>query len=406
MANLLEQLMEMAGPKGELRLRTGLEPRERRYTVVSVDDHLIEPPHLFEGRMPRRFEASGPRVERHDDGVDYWVFEDDRVPLLGADAIQGWDPGMGYLGPVNFGELNPGVWDIHERVRHMDINGVAASLNFPSAPFGFAGQRFLRMQDADLGLASMRAFNDWILEEWAGTYPGRIIPCQVAWLADPEIAAAEIRRNAERGFKAVSFSENPEKLGLPSIHKDWWHPFLRACEETGTVVNLHVGSSSETLVPSSDSPGAVLGALFPVNGMAAATDWLFAKIPVRFPDIKIAMSEGGIGWVPMLLDRLAYMGRHRDSRSEFGGLPPGEVLLRNFWFTTFSDPTTLELRHHVGVERIMFETDYPHTDSSWPDTQDLLQDQLGGMPRHEADLITHGNAVALYRHPLPAGWAA
>jgi predicted TIM-barrel fold metal-dependent hydrolase len=250
----------------------------------------------------------------------------------------------------------------------------------------------------------MRAFNDWILDEWAGTYPERIIPCQVAWLGDPDVAAAEIRRNAERGFKAVSFSENPEKLGLPSIHKDWWHPFLRACEETGTVVNLHVGSSSETLVPSSDSPGAVLGALFPVNGMAAATDWLFAKVPVRFPDIRIAMSEGGIGWVPMLLDRLAYMARHRDSRSEFGGLPPGEVLLRNFWFTTFSDPTTLELRHHVGVERIMFETDYPHTDSSWPDTQALLADQLGGMPTHEADLITHGNAVALYRHPLPAGW--
>src|SRR5262249_32143250 len=277
---------------------------ERRYTVVSVDDHLIEPPNLFKGRLPRRFAAAAPRVERDDDGVDYWVFQEDRVPLLGADAIQGWDPGMGYLGPVNFDELNPGVWDIHERVRHMDINGVAASLNFPSAPFGFAGQRFLRMRDAELGLASMRAFNDWILDEWAGTYPGRIIPCQVAWLRDPEVAAAEIRRNAERGFNAVSFSENPEKLGLPSIHKDWWHPFLLACEETGTVVNLHVGSSSETVVPSSDSPGGVLGALFPINGMAAATDWLFAKVPVRFAEIKIAMSEGGIGWVPMLLDRL------------------------------------------------------------------------------------------------------
>src|SRR5262245_30795913 len=105
MANLLDRLMEMAGPKGELELRDGLEPRPRRYTVVSVDDHLIEPPHLFEGRMPSRFAGRGPRVDRHDDGVDYWVFEDEEIPLLGADAIQGWVPGKGYLGPVNFGEL-------------------------------------------------------------------------------------------------------------------------------------------------------------------------------------------------------------------------------------------------------------------------------------------------------------
>jgi predicted TIM-barrel fold metal-dependent hydrolase len=286
----------------------------------------------------------------------------------------------------------------------MDVNGVAASLNFPSAPFGFAGQRFLRMTDPELGLASMRAFNDWIIDGWAGPYPERIIPCQVAWLRDPEIAAEEIRRNAERGFKAVSFSENPEKLGLPSIHKDHWDPFLRACQETDTVINLHVGSSSETIVPSSDSPGAVLGALFPINGMAAATDWLFARIPVRFPGIRIAMSEGGIGWVPMLLDRLAYMGRHHDTRGDFGGRLPSEVLLDSFWFTTFSDPTTLVHRHLIGVDHIMFETDYPHSDSSWPDTQDLLDVQMAGIPADEVDLITHGSAVALYRHPLPAGW--
>jgi predicted TIM-barrel fold metal-dependent hydrolase len=402
-ANLLEQLMELAGPKGDLELRGDLEPRERRYTVVSVDDHLIEPPDLFDGRMPARYRETGPRVERGDDGVDYWIFEVERVPLLGADAIQGWKPGRGYLGPVNFDELNRGVWDIHERIRHMDVNGVVASLNFPSAPFGFAGQRFMRMKDPELGLASMRAFNDWVIEAWAGPYPDRIIPCQVTWLADPVVAAEEIRRNAERGFKAVSFSENPEKLGLPSIYRDHWDPFLRACEETETVINLHVGSSSETFVPSSDSPGAVLGALFPINAMAAAVDWLFAKVPVRFPRIKLAMSEGGIGWVPMLIDRLDYMARDGAQLGEFGGQSPVELLRRNFWFTTFCDPSTLPLRHMVGVEHITLETDYPHTDSSWPDTQALLERQLAGVPDDEVALITHANAAALYRHPVRAG---
>jgi predicted TIM-barrel fold metal-dependent hydrolase len=255
------------------------------------------------------------------------------------------------------------------------------------------------MKDPELGLASVRAFNDWTIDVWAAPYPDRIIPCQLAWLGDPLVAADEIRRNAERGFTAVSFSENPEKLGLPSLYSTEWDPFFRACEETETVVNLHVGSSSETIVPSKDSPGAVLGALFPVSGMVAAADWLFAGIPVRYPRIKIAMSEGGIGWVPMLIDRIEYMTRVLDYRPDFGVLSPVDVLRRNFWFTTFSDPSTLPLRHVVGIDRIMLETDYPHSDSSWPDTQELLATQFGDMPQHEADQITYRNAAALYRLP-------
>lgn len=397
MADLLEKIMKYAGPKGTLVLRTAHPACERRYRIVSVDDHLVEPPDLFAGRLPARLQSRAPRVERDDRGVDFWIFEDERVPLLGADAIRGWEVGKGYLGPVNFDEMHPAVWNIHERVRAMDAIGVEASLNFPSAPFGFAGWRFLRMKDRELGLASLRAFNDWTLEVWAGSHPGRMIPCQLAWLADPVVAAEEIRRNAARGFAAVAFSENPEKLGLPSLYSGEWDPFFRACEETGTVVNLHVGSSSETMVPSRDSTPAVLGALFPLNGMATATDWLFAGIPVRFPELKIAMSEGGIGWVPLLIDRIEYMARVLDYSKDFGSLSPVDVLRRNFWFTTFSDPSTLPLRHLVGVDHIMLETDYPHTDSSFPETQDLLARQFEGIPRPEIDQITYQNAARLYR---------
>ncbi|MEZ4334706.1 MAG: amidohydrolase family protein [Myxococcota bacterium] len=397
MADLLEKIMKYAGPKGTLVRRGELPPCRGGFRIVSVDDHLVEPPDLFAGRLPARLQARAPRIERDDDGIDWWVFEDERVPLLGADAIRGWETGKGYLGPVNFDEMHPAVWNIHERVRAMDAIGVEASLCFPSAPFGFAGWRFLRMKDRELGLASLRAFNDWMLEVWAGSHPGRMIPCQLAWLADPALAADEIRRNAARGFSAVSFSENPEKLGLPSLYGREWDPFFRACEETGTVINLHVGSSSETIVPSKDSSPAVLGALFPINGMATAADWLFAAIPVRFPELRIAMSEGGIGWVPLLVDRIEYMARVLDYSRDFGTLSPVDVLRRNFWFTTFSDPSTLPLRDIVGIDHIMLETDYPHTDSSWPETQDLLADQLRGIPPAEIDQITFRNAARLYR---------
>jgi predicted TIM-barrel fold metal-dependent hydrolase len=398
MADLIELLTVAGGEKGVLVRRPEPEPRERRYTVVSVDDHFIEPPDVFDGRLPSKLADRAPRVVRHDD-ADWWVFEELEVPLLGSEAIQTWVPGKGHHGPVTFDEIRRATWDVHERIRDMDINGVAASLNFPSVPFGFAGQVFMRMQDRELGLASMRAYNDWIIEEWVAPYPERMIPCQITWLHDPVTAAAEIKRNAARGFKAVSFSENPYKLGLPSIHQRHWDPFLRACEETETVVNLHIGSSSETIVPSPDSVQA-LAVLFPINGLAACADWLYAGVCARFPKLKIAFSEGGIGWVPMLLDRVEYSQRHGVRRQLFGDDDPVELVRRNFWFTTFSDGRSLALRHEIGVDRIMVETDYPHSDSSWPDSQEILAQQLRDVPDDEAERLTWRNAVELYRHPI------
>jgi predicted TIM-barrel fold metal-dependent hydrolase len=403
MADLLERILAYAGPKGELVRRGDVPQRGGRYRIISVDDHLIETPDLFRDRMPARLRDRAPHLERDAHGNDWWVFEDERVPLLGSDALRGWEQGKGYLGPVNFDELHPAVYDAGERVRHMDAAGIAAQLNFPSAPFGFAGRRFAAMKDRDLGLAAVRAYNDWLLDAWVRPYPDRFIACQLPWLGDPDLAADEIRRNAARGFTAVSFTENPERLGLPSLYGQDWDPFFRACEETGTVVNLHVGSSSETLVPSRDSTAAVLGVLFPVNAMAAAADWLFARIPVRFPEIRIALSEGGIGWVPMFIDRIEFMGRDLDYSADFGPLSPIDCLRRNFWFTVLSDPATMQLRHLVGVDRIMVETDYPHPDSTWPDSQEVLARQFAGVPDDEVEAMTFRNAAALYRHPLPEG---
>jgi predicted TIM-barrel fold metal-dependent hydrolase len=397
MADLLERIMSYAGEKPELRHRAEVAARPTPYRIVSVDDHVTEPPDTFAGRVPAEFGADAPRVERDEHGHDWWVFPGDRVPLVGSDSWLGFEPGHAYLGQVNFDDLHPAVYSIDERVKQMDVAGIEASLCFASAPFGFAGTRFMKMGDPALGLACLRAFNDWHLEEWATPHPGRIIANQVTWLLDPEVAAAEVRRNAERGFHALSFSENPEKLGLPSLYTRHWDPLFAACVDTGTVVNLHIGSSSSTIVPSSDSAPAVLGALFPINGMATAADWLFSGIPLRFPDLKIALSEGGFGWVPILIDRIEHMRRQLDYSIQFGDLTPVEVLRRNFWFTTFNDELSMSLRHLAGVDHIMVETDYPHSDSTWPDSQAVLARQFAGVPDDEVQRMTHLNAIELYR---------
>lgn len=400
MADLLERILSYAGDKPVLRRRGAMAPRERKYRIVSADDHLTEPPDMFVGRVPAKHADVAPRVERDEHGHDWWVFDHERVPLLGSDSWQGFEPGHAYLGPVNFDELHPAVYDINERVKHMDVIGVEASLCFASAPFSFAGTRFMKMRDPDLGLACMRAYNDWHLEEWASPHPGRIIPNQITWLPDVDVAAAEVRRNAERGFRGLSFTENPEKLGLPSLYTTYWDPLFAACVETGTVINLHVGSSSTTIVPSADSAPAVLGALFPINSMSAAVDWLFSGILLRFPDLKIALSEGGIGWLAVVADRIEIMARQLDYSIQFGELTPMEVLRRNFWFTALYEEAAMAHRHLAGVDHIMVEVDYPHSDSTWPDTQTLLDRQLAGVPDDEVAKMTHQNAIDLYRLTL------
>jgi predicted TIM-barrel fold metal-dependent hydrolase len=285
----------------------------------------------------------------------------------------------------------------------MDLNGLYSSLNFPSFLPGFAGQR-LQMTTPDRGLAeaSVRAWNDWHIDTWAGTHPGRIIPCQIPWMLDPELGAKMIRENAERGFRAVSFTEAPYQLGLPSLHSGHWDPMMAACAETGTVVNLHIGSSGASPATSDDAPPDVVGVLFFAYAIYAAVDWLYSMIPVRFPDIKICLSEGGIGWVAGLMDRLDHMLSYHEMYGTWtSDLTPAEVLRRNFWFCAVEDPSSFALRDRIGIENILVEADYPHCDSTWPNSQRVIHEEIGSLPPEDIERITWRNASELYQHPVP-----
>jgi predicted TIM-barrel fold metal-dependent hydrolase len=386
-------------------------PRARQHIVISVDDHIIEPPDMFIGRVPAEFADRAPAIAEQPDGSQVWRYEGREYPNIGLNAVVGRPKDEWSMEPARFDEMRKGCWDIEARIADMDLAGIWASVNFPSLIAGFAGTVFWQSEDKELGLAVLRAWNDYHLEVWAGSHPERIIPLQIPWLADPALAADEVRRNAARGFKAVSFPELPAHSGIPSLHTGVWDPFFAACEETGTVICLHTGSARWAPIPAPDTPFEVHTTLFPAHALVAATDWLWSGVPVRFPKLNITLAEGGLGWVAMLADRadfvLAHSASGRESSSWRSDLLPSEVLKRNFWFCSIDDPTAFGTREAIGVDHILVESDYPHADSTWPDTQAVVARNLAGLSQDEADRITHRNAAELFDHPLPEpGWLA
>ena len=261
--------MRIAGVSGALGERDSVtflpEPgyRELWCPIISADDHALEPAHLFEGRMPRQFADMAPHLVEDEEGLPFWEVDNSHIPITIANGSSGRPSREWNNSAQRFAEFRPGVSDSTARLADMDLNGVWASLCFPSLVWGFAGRVFAAMPDRELGLACVRAYNDWMIEEWCGPHPHRYIPCQIPWLADPVIAAHEIEVNARRGFRAVTFPETPDRLGFSSIYSGAWDPFFRACEETETVINLHVGSSGWVQRPSARKSGGGGGSTVP-----------------------------------------------------------------------------------------------------------------------------------------------
>jgi hypothetical protein len=175
--------------------------------LISVDDHLVEPPDLFTGRLPAAIQELAPRVERLPNGSDVWVFNGSQIPNIGLNAVAGRPKEEYGIEPTAFDEMRPGCFDVHERIKDMNAGGVLGSMNFPSFP-GFSARLFAACQDKNVALAVLRAYNDWHIEEWCGAYPGRFIPMALPVLWDAELCAEEVRRVAAKGCHSMTFTEN------------------------------------------------------------------------------------------------------------------------------------------------------------------------------------------------------
>jgi len=300
--------------------------------------------------------------------------------------------------------MRPGCYDRAARLADMDLNNVERSLCFPTFP-RFCGQTFLEASDKDLALACVHAYNDWMVEEWSGDSGGRLIPLCLVPLWDVDAAVAEVRRNAARGVRAVAFSELPEYLGLPSLYDAdrRWDPLLAACAETGTVICMHIGSASHNTRSADDAPPADVVALTAIDSQLSLTQWMLSGALARH-DVRLAFSEGQVGWMPYVVQRIdAVWHKFKDTPvigiAEDLREPPSTYARGRVYGCVVYDDFGIDTRGAFGVDSITFESDYPHMDSTWPNTTAYAEKALAGYTPDEVHAVIRGNAIRLFDLP-------
>lgn len=270
--------------------------------LISVDDHVIEPPSTWVDRVPAKHRDAAPRIVVRDDGREIWRYEDQAVPIMPATVRFRPEVTERHREAANFEEMLPGCYEPKGRLEAMDTDGVWAQLCFPNFA-RFAGHRFIPTTDPDLSLACIRAYNDFIFDEWCAADPERLLPLMLVPWWDIAASVAEIDRLADRGACGIAFSENPTVLGMPSVHTDHYDPIWARAQELDVAICMHIGSSSRLITSSDDAHTGVQWTATGINSMLALADWVFCGVLDRLPRLRVLFSEGGAGWVPYILER-------------------------------------------------------------------------------------------------------
>ncbi|MFN3472422.1 MAG: amidohydrolase family protein [Blastomonas sp.] len=369
--------------------------------LISVDDHISEPPDMFKNHLSAKDLEDAPRFITDADGKAAWEYQGMYLPSVGLNAVVGRPMNEYGMEPTALDQLRAGVYDVHARVGDMDVNGIAASLNFGSV-FDFAGGRLHRTPDKARALVHLRAYNDWHSDEWCAAYPERFIPCAILPTWDMDATVEEIHRVAKKGFKAISVSDNPTVQGLPSIHNEYWAPFFKAIVDTDLTICCHIGAGSPAPHASPETPIEAWITTMPMSIAFGAADWLQLKALHDYPQLRIALSEGGIGWVPYFLERSDFSNwRHKAwTNSVFQDVKPSEIFRRHFLSCFIDDAFGLANVDWIGEDNIAYETDYPHSDTLWPEVPEHLWKALKHLDEEKIEKITHKNAMRWFNFDL------
>jgi predicted TIM-barrel fold metal-dependent hydrolase len=368
--------------------------------LISVDDHVIEPPHTWVDRVPAKYRDAAPRIVQREDGRQVWVYEEQVVPIMPGTVRFRPEVTVRHREAANFDEMLPGCYEPIARLKAMDTDGVWAELCFPNFA-RFAGHRFFPTTDPELSAVCIRAYNDFIFDEWCAADPDRLLALMLIPWWDIDASVAEIDRLADRGPHGIAFTENPTVLGMPSVHTEHYDPIWARAEALDVAICMHIGSSSQLVTSSDDAHPGVQWTATGINSMLAMADWLFSGVLDRFPGLRVLYSEGGAGWVPYILERAQKLVDISNANGRALGIKrtPHEYFRDNMFACMVTDEFAIASREAIGIDNLMWEADFPHSDGMYPRSRTNLERVLADVPDEDARKICELNARRAFRLP-------
>ncbi len=370
-----------------------------KYGLISVDDHVLEHPRVWEERLSKTTWGDRiPHVEQSD-GLERWVVDGKPLPLTGRGSVGALLADRA-ASPAHWSDVPTQAYVPSDRLKAMDADGVDVSVLYPTVA-GMAGETFGQLEDPDLELACVQAYNDWLLEEWASTST-RFIPQCLVPLAPIEAVVAEIRRAVGKGHRGVVFPATPMLLReLPHINELSYDPIWAACEELQVPVCFHSGSSPRLEFPQYPELTPALQAALsvvnrPLGAISVFSNVLYSHILVRHPRLRVVFAESSLGWGAYELELADHEFERQRLHLEPGEVRPSELFRRQCYLTGCFDRAGIDLRSYIGVDNILWETNFPQASSPWPNSWDAIKTSFLDVPEQERSRVLVTNAEQVY----------
>lgn len=357
--------------------------------IISADSHVSEPPNLWLERMDRTFRDRAPRIERYGDS-DCFVYEGQAAPQpIGLGVMAGRKPEEFKAMGVKMEDVRAGGWDPKARLEDQEIDGVDAEVIYPTLGMGL-----YVMPDPELKAAALRAYNDW-LSEYCSLAPRRLIGAALLPVDSIEVAVGELRRTHEKGLHgALIPAVAPE--GRP-YNDPAWDPLWAAACDLDLPLSLHIGSGKRFQINPGQGAAEILITMEPMSMPEVIATFIWGGNFQRFPKLRIVSVESGVGWLGYLVERMDHVWRkHRFWTQSVLKQPPSEVFREHVFATFQEDRVGMKIALDIGVQNLMWANDYPHTDTTWPESRKVIEEHFRGFPGEARDLIVGGNAARLY----------
>ena len=370
-----------------------------KYGFISVDDHVQEVPNLWTDRVAKNFRDRAPHLETTKNGGEQWLL-DGKVLLDGRAAKAGALMADRNEEPRRWADAPPPAFTPAERLKTMDSAGIDYSVLYPTVA-GLAGEAFGSLEDAELEIACVQAYNDWLIDEWASA-SDRFIPQCLAPIWPVEAAITEMKRSVGRGHRGVIFPSLPMHLRkVPHVSGPEYDPFWSACEELGVPVGLHAGASSELQSPLPPQLKPALAAAVdattkPVSSVFVLSLYSFSRVLLRHPKLRLVLAESALSWGMLYLEWADHQFEHDGLAREGYDLTPSQMFKRQCFFNSWYDPVG-PFTNYIGADHILWSANFPLANSTWPRTRETIDHCFKDVSAEDRERILWKNAAELYR---------